>query len=121
MPRVSGVRPLGSPAKTILLWFSNSSGDTQPRALCRRRRLCQISRYSKIALASSRRVRQLCRLSSSTCMRDQNASIMELSKQSPTLPIDGTNPHALARSVKAHDPNCLGSTGGCNTGLVERL
>jgi hypothetical protein len=46
------------------------------------------------------------RSSSSTCIRDQNASIMELSKQSPTLPIDGTNPDALARSVNAQDPNC---------------
>ena len=39
-------------------------------------------------------------------MRDQNGSIMELSKQSPTLPIDGTGPEAFARSVNAQDPNC---------------
>ena len=38
-------------------------------------------------------------------MRDQNASIIELSKQSPTLPIEGTSPESLARSVKAQDPN----------------
>jgi hypothetical protein len=63
-------------------------------------------------------VRQLCRSSSSTCIRDQNASIIELSKQSPTLPIEGTNPEALARSVKAQEPNWAGSTGRCNTGLL---
>jgi hypothetical protein len=34
---------------------------------------------SKIALASSTRVFQRRRFSSSTCMRDQNASIIELS------------------------------------------
>ena len=33
----------------------------------------------KIALASSTRVRQRCRFNSSTCIRDQNASIMALS------------------------------------------
>ena len=36
-------------ATTILFWFSNSIGGCQPRALWRRRRLCQISRYSNIA------------------------------------------------------------------------
>jgi hypothetical protein len=32
------------------------------------------------------------RLSSSTCMRDQNDSIMALSKQSAMLPIDAADP-----------------------------
>ncbi len=52
-PGFPGVRPLDYQATTILLWFSNSSGEIQPRALCRRRRLCQILRHSKIALASN--------------------------------------------------------------------
>jgi hypothetical protein len=39
----------------------------------------KISRYSKIALASSTRVRQRRWSSSSTRIRDQNASIIELS------------------------------------------
>jgi hypothetical protein len=42
----------------------------------------------------------------STCIRDQNDSIMEMSKQSAMLPIDGSSPEALARSVKAQEPPC---------------
>src|SRR5919107_3733292 len=58
--------------------FSNSMGVSMPRRLCRRWRLCQISRYSKIALASSMRVFQRRRSRSSTCIRDQKDSIIEL-------------------------------------------
>jgi hypothetical protein len=45
----------------------------------RRRRLWKISMYSKIAFASSTRVFQRRVSSSSTCMRDQNVSIIALS------------------------------------------
>ena len=71
-----------------------------------------------MALASSIRVRHRLRLSTSTCIRDQNDSIMALSKQSAMLPMDGTSPEALARSVNAQDPNWADSTGGSNTGLL---
>jgi hypothetical protein len=59
--------------------FSNCIGVSMPSALWRRVRLWKISRYSKIALASSTRVFQRRRSSSSTCIRDQNASTMALS------------------------------------------
>jgi hypothetical protein len=42
------------------------------------RRLWNISKYSTIALASSTPVRQVCRSSSSTCIRDLNDSIIAL-------------------------------------------
>lgn len=45
-----------------------------------------------MALASSTRVDQRFLSSSSTCIRLQNDSIMALSKQSPTEPIDGACP-----------------------------
>ena len=68
-----------------------------PRAVWRRWRLWKTSRYSKTAFASSIRVLQRLRSSSSTCIRAQNDSIMALSKQSPTVPIDGTSPDWWAR------------------------
>jgi hypothetical protein len=37
-------------------------------------------------------------------MRDQNAPIMQLSQQSPTLSIEGAGPESSARSVNAQDP-----------------
>lgn len=74
-----------------------------PRALWRRCRLCQISRYSKIALARSTRVCQRFRSSSSACIRDQNDSTVALSKQSPTEPIEGSSPESTARWVNAHE------------------
>ncbi len=68
------------PHATVVGWrVWNSIGLSMPRELWRRWRLWKISKYSKIALASSRWVRQRCRSSSSTCMRDQNDSIMALS------------------------------------------
>ena len=73
-----------------LVWVSNSIGESQSRALCRRRRSCQISRYSNMALANSILVFQRLRSSNSTCIRDQNDSIIALtagcsqSKQSAT-------------------------------------
>src|SRR4029453_4013270 len=58
---------------TVVGWrVSNSIGLSMPRALWGRWRLWKTSRQSKMALASSRRVRQRRRSSSSTCMRDQN-------------------------------------------------
>jgi hypothetical protein len=63
----------------VLMFFnSNSIGASMPRLEWRRRRLWKISIYSKIAIASSTRVRQRRVLSSSTCIRDQNASIIAL-------------------------------------------
>jgi len=58
---------------------SYSTGETMPSAECRRRRLWKISRYSKIAFASSTRVFHRWRSRSSTCMRLQNDSIIALS------------------------------------------
>ena len=58
---------------------SNSTGVIMPSAECRRCRLCQISRYSKIALASSTRVFHRRVSSNSTCMRLQNDSMTALS------------------------------------------
>jgi hypothetical protein len=81
----------GGSAVPLVLWsrmagfschggvFSNCIGVSMPSALWRLVRLWKISRYSKIALASSTRVFQRCRSSSSTCIRDQNASTMALS------------------------------------------
>jgi hypothetical protein len=60
-----------------------------------------------MALASSMRVDQGLRLSNSTCMRLQKDSMTALSKQSPTEPIDGSNPESIARRVKAQDVNCV--------------
>ena len=80
-------------------------GVSMPRAVWRRWRLCQISRYSKIALANSMRECLRLRSSSSTCMRDQNDSTMALSKQSPTEPIEGSSPELTARWVNAQEVN----------------
>src|SRR3954447_26928028 len=57
---------------------SNSIGVSMPRLEWRRRRLWKISMYSKIAFASSTRVFQRRGFKSSTCIRDQNASIIAL-------------------------------------------
>jgi hypothetical protein len=58
---------------------SNSMGLIMPSDECRRWRLCQISRYSKIAVASSTRVFHRRVSSNSTCIRLQNDSIIALS------------------------------------------
>jgi hypothetical protein len=58
---------------------SYSTGVSMPSAECLRWRLWKISRYSKIAFVSSKRVLQRLRSRSSTCMRLQNDSIMALS------------------------------------------
>lgn len=63
----------------VVLISSYSIGVRMPRAEWRRRRLWKISMYSKIAFASSTRVFQRRVFSNSTCIRDQNASIMALS------------------------------------------
>jgi hypothetical protein len=67
--------------------------------------LWKISRYSKIAFASSTRVRQIRRSRSSTCIRLQNDSIIALSKQLPTVPIESMRPESSARLVNAQDVN----------------
>ena len=71
------------------------------------RRLWKISVYSKIALASSTRVRHRWRSRSSTCIWLQNDSMTALSKQSPTEPIDGRRPESIARRVNAQEVNCV--------------
>jgi hypothetical protein len=43
--------------------------------------------------------------SNSTCILDQKLSVIELSSQSPMLPIDAGGPDSFARRVKAHEPN----------------
>jgi len=55
---------------------SNSTGVRMPSAECRRWRLWKISRYSKIALASSTRVRQILLPSSSTCIRQLHQGVV---------------------------------------------
>ena len=50
-----------------------------------------------------------------------NDSASALSALVPTAPIDWVTPSARQCSAKARDVYCLGSIGGCNTGLVERL
>jgi len=42
---------------------------------------------------------------SSTCIRLQNDSIMALSKQLPTDPIEGRSPESIARRVNAQEVN----------------
>ncbi len=94
----------GATARLLSWWIlSYSIGERISRAVWRRCRLWKISRYSKIALANSMRVRHRRRLRSSTCIRAQNDSINALSKQSPTDPIEGTRPDWRARSVNAQD------------------
>ena len=66
-------------ASLVLFCNSYSIGVSMPRLEWRRRRLWKISMYSKIALASSTRVLQRRVSRSSTCIRDQNASIIALS------------------------------------------
>jgi hypothetical protein len=61
--------------------------------------------YSKIAFASSTRVRQRCRSSNSVCIRPQNAAATALSYGSPTLPNDGSRLALRARSVKVQEVN----------------
>ena len=96
-------------------------GVSMPGKVWRRCRLCQISRYSKIAFASSMRVRQRFRSPSSTCIGDQNDSIIALSKQSPTEPIDRSRPEWTARWVNAQEVNWPDSSGRCNTSMMEVL
>jgi hypothetical protein len=78
--RVSRSRDAGPRAHTTgsaMVWVSSYSiGVSIPSAECRRRRLWEISRYSKIALASSSRVRHLRRLNSSVFIRPRNDSII---------------------------------------------
>jgi hypothetical protein len=64
-----------------------------------------IPAHRSTTLDDSSRVLQRCRSNSSTCIRDQNASIMALSQQSPTEPIEGTSPESLARWVNAQEAN----------------
>lgn len=59
--------------------LSYSIGVRMPRAECRRCRLWKISRYSKIALASSIRVFYRFRFNSSVCILPQKDSITALS------------------------------------------
>jgi AhpD family alkylhydroperoxidase len=68
-----------SQATSVAWSFSNSTGVRQPKALWRRCRLWKISRYSKIALASSTRVFHRRRSSSSVCIRAQKDSITAVS------------------------------------------
>ncbi len=97
---ISGVKVV------VLLWFlSYSMGVRISSAVWRWWRLWKISRYSKIALASSIRVLHLLRSNSSTCIRAQNDSMVALSKQSPTVPMDGTRPDSRARWVNAQEVN----------------
>ena len=60
-------------------------------------------------------------LSSSTCMRAQNASMTALSKQSPIEPIDTASPASRSRWVNAQDVNWADSTGRRNTSILEVL
>jgi len=78
-PGFSGAELLGCAAVHDAFRSSYSTGVSMPSDECRRWRLWKISKYSKIAFASSTRVFQRLRSRSSTCMRLQNDSIMALS------------------------------------------
>ena len=56
---------------------------------------------------------------SSVCMRPQNDSMTELSKQSPIEPIDATSPNSCARRVNAQEVNWADSIGRRNTSLPD--
>jgi hypothetical protein len=66
---------------------------------------------SKIILASSTRVFQRLRLSSSICIEDQNDSIIALSRPPPTLPNDGRRPAERIRSPKTQEVSLDGAPG----------
>jgi hypothetical protein len=85
----------------------------------RRCRLWKISKYPKIALANSTRVIQRFRSSSSTCIRLQKDSMTALSKQSPTEPIDGSNPR-IHGSPRERPRGELGSLVTVNDGPAVR-
>lgn len=46
--------------------------------------------------------------------------MMALSRPSPTAPNEGSSPDERISYENTHDVNCLGATGRCNTGLVNR-
>ena len=120
-PGFGGVSLLDSGVLRVgLSWWilSYSIGVRIPRLEWRRCRLWKISRYSKMALASSILVRHRCRFHNSTCIRAQNDSTTALSKQSPTDPIEGTRPDLRARWVNAHEVYCPGSRSRRNTALL---
>ena len=98
-----GVCEVGDVGGVELLEFDRGA---PAQALWRRCRLWKISRYSKIALASSTRVVHRWRSSSSVCMRAQNDSITALFVASPMVPIEGSSPDSLARWVNAQELNC---------------
>ena len=70
---------LAQAASLVVFRSSNSMGVSMPRREWRLRRLWKISMYSKIAFASYIRVFQRRESRSSTCIRDQKASIIALS------------------------------------------
>ena len=86
---------LGCLARDVVVPHFRFDRGEHAEAEWRRRRLWKISRYSKIAFASSTRVFQRRVSSSSTCMRAQNASIIGVVEQSPTVPIDGEQARLL--------------------------
>jgi hypothetical protein len=58
-------------------------------------------------------------LSSSTCMRAQNASTMALSNGAPTAPTEGARPASVTFWLKTQEVNWADSTGGRNGLLWE--
>ena len=64
---------------------------------------------------TSRRGSEVCRSRSSTCIRLQNDSIMALSKQLPTEPIEGSRPvrgRRVGGAVEGCHGVCVGRAGG---------
>jgi hypothetical protein len=59
-----------------------------------------------MAVAGSSRVVQVRVLRSSIWRLPQNDSIIALSKQSPTVPMDPSRPASVTRRVNAHAVNC---------------
>jgi hypothetical protein len=73
------------------------------------------SMYSKIAVASSARVFQMRRSSSSICMEPKNDSIMALSNAEATLPMEPSRPASRSRWPKSQLVYfALGPTVGMN-------
>src|SRR3954447_21379843 len=74
-----------------------------PIAVCRRRGLYQASIHSKIAAPSSSGVSQIRWSRSSRCMVDQNDSIIELSTEEATRPMDPSSPASRSRCPNTQD------------------
>jgi hypothetical protein len=87
----------------------------------RRRGLYHASIHSNIAWDSWALVFHPWVSRSSRCIVDQNDSIIVLSTDDATRPMEPRSPAWRSRCPKAQDVYWADSTGGRNTGLVKRV